>query len=131
MIEKGEDFIQLCELNGDGDIVFTSDYLRAMKGLNNGPRQLAVELVDSFKSEHKNLLDYFGEEEQETDKYTGLDGDPMDVREDICELQAYKNIAGYDSLDGDWYRDLYRAKLLSIKLPKRLIQQYVKSAKKR
>ena len=130
MVTKKEDLVGLCELNDDGDIVFTREYLRLMKGFNGGPRRFAVMLIDQFKTEHSNLLDYFGEDDSEVDRYTGLDTDPFDVRNDIPELCAFKNPAQVKGLDSDWYRDLFRAKLLSIKLPRRLIQEYVKAAMK-
>jgi len=36
----------------------------------------------------------------------------------------------FEGLDSEWYRDIMRAKLMSLKLPKKLIEQYVEIAKK-
>ncbi len=53
----------------------------------------------------------------------------MDVREDIPEMWEYYEIP-FEGLSSEWYRDVMRAKLVSLKLPKKLIESYVKVALK-
>jgi hypothetical protein len=75
------------------------------------------------------MLDYFGPDDSEKDTYTGIDGDPMDVREDITDVWDYKDLTAV-GMDAEWYRDMMRAKLVSIKVPERLIKAYIKAANK-
>ncbi|MFA5024280.1 MAG: hypothetical protein WC523_04950 [Patescibacteria group bacterium] len=77
----------------------------------------------------QDILNYFGPEDAETDKYDGIDGHPMDVKEDVTDLWSYYG-KPYDGLDGEWYRDVLRSKLITLKLPERIIKEYVKVAKK-
>ena len=128
MITKDEVMVSICELDTDGEIIFTSEYLKLFKGLNNEARKFAALLITQWSGEYHNILDYFGPEDQDQDKYDGIDGNPMDVREDITDLWEYY-AKPYD-LPAEWFRDVLRSKLITIKLPKRLIEQYVKVAKK-
>jgi hypothetical protein len=128
MIYKDEQYIQLCEFDDTGEIKFTREFLAATKDFP-GIRKLTAHLISHWDPEYTTMLDYFGPDDSESDKYTGIDGDPMDVREDITDLWSYKGIP-FDGLDSEWYRDVMRAKLISIKLPERLIKEYVKAANK-
>ena len=128
MIYKDEKWIQLCELDDAGEIRFTSEFLAATKEFP-GTRKLTAHLVSHWDPEYATMLDYFGPDDSETDKYTGIDGDPMDVREDIADLWSYKGLP-IEGLEPEWYRDIMRAKLVSLKLPERLIKEYIKAANK-
>ena len=75
------------------------------------------------------MLDYFGPDDAEEDWYTGIDGEPMDVGELLPDLWECKNIP-FENLDSEWHRDIMRAKLITLKLPKKLLEDYVKAAKK-
>jgi hypothetical protein len=128
MIYKDEQLIQIAEFDDAGEIRFTKELLEATKDLP-GVRKFVSQLVSHWGPEYATMLDYFGPEDSETDKYTGLDTDPFDCREDICDLWDYKDLATFQ-LNSEFYRDIMRAKLVSIKLPERLIKEYIKAANK-
>jgi len=129
MIAKDEECVNICELDNDGEICFTQEYLELAGELGWGARKFAAHLISHWTNDFQSLLDYFGPDEDEDDKYTGIDGDPMDVKEDVTDLWEYYGHP-YDGLEGEWYRDILRSKLISIRLPKRLIRDYVNIAKK-
>lgn len=129
MITKDEDWVSICEFDKDGEIVFTQDYLKLFKGLNGEARRFAAQLITQWTNDFISILDYFGPEDQEEDKYSGVDGEPMDVREDTTDLWEYYG-KPYEGLSGEWHRDVLRSKLINLKLPARIIKEYVKLAKK-
>lgn len=129
MIYNNEEYINIAELNKDNEIKFTQAFLEATTQLGGNRRRFASKLISHWSNDLSTLLDYFGPDDQEADLYTGLDTDQFDVREDIPELWEYHELAG-DGLDAEWYRDVLRAKLVSIRLPTRLIESYVKIALK-
>lgn len=129
MISNNDEFVQVAQLNNDGDLVFTPEYLEAMKEVSHLTRRFASQLMTHFGNEYTTLLDYFGPDDTEKDIYSGIDGEPMNVREDITDLWEFQELS-FESLQGEWYRDVLRAKLASLRLPKKLITQFVKAAKK-
>lgn len=129
MIASDEEWVSICKLDDDGEICFTDEYLEATSDLGWGARKFAAHLITHWSLEFQSILDYFGPDDAEEDLYSGIDGEPMDVKEDITDLWEYYGIP-YDGLEGEWYRDILRAKLITIKLPKRLIKEYVKVAEK-
>lgn len=123
-----KDWVQICEVC-DGEIRFTKEYLVLTECLGNGARKFAAHLATNWDKVFENTLDYFGPDDAETDWYTGVNGDAMDVNEDIpeyCEVQGKP----FADLDKEWHRDLFRARLVTLRLPKRLIEEYVKLAQK-
>jgi len=124
-----EEWVTICKMDADGEICFTQEYLDLTNELGGGARQFAAHLITHWDAEFQSMLDYFGSDEDDEDRYSGIDGEPMDVREDITDLWEYYG-KPFDGLEGEWYRDVLRAKLLTIKLPKRLIAEYVRVAKK-
>ena len=129
MIHKDEPMIAICKFNEAGEICFTAEYLELMKDVG-GARAFASRLISWWEGEGMgSLLDYFGPDDEENDKYSGIDGEGMDVRGDICDLMEYKDLC-CAGLDSEWHRDLLRAKLVSIRLPVKLVKAYVKAAKK-
>lgn len=125
MIRSDEEWVQICKLD-ELDIVFTEEFLEATKDLGGATRSFAAQLVTHWDPEFSRMLDYFGPEDAEEDVYTGVDGDPMDVREDIPYLWEIRNLP-ISGLTCEWYRDIMRSKLITLKIPKRLIAQYVKA----
>lgn len=122
------DWVQICCVV-DSEICFTPSYLNLTKSLGWGARKFAAQLITHWEPRFQHLLDYFGPEDAEEDWYSGIDGEPMDVGELLPELWECENIP-VKGLDSEWHRDMLRAKLLSIKLPKKLIEKYVEAAKK-
>jgi hypothetical protein len=129
MIFPDEDWVNICKFDDNGEICFTEEYLDLTSDLGPGSRRFAAHLITHWNDDFQNILDYFGPDEDEEDRYSGIDGEPMDVREDITDLWEYYG-KPYDGLEGEWYRDVLRSKLITIKLPKRVIKEYVKIAKK-
>lgn len=125
MIYSDDEWVQLCKLDDDSEICFTEEYLELMEEIPGDARPFASQLISHWGIEHKTLLDYFGDPDLPDDQYSGLDGEPMDVHADKMDLLEYYAPV-CDGLDAEWYGDMYRAKLLSIKLPKRLIKEYIK-----
>ena len=121
--------INICYYDVDGEIHFTSEFINLTKDIPDR-RSLACALTNWWHLENiPSLLNYFGPLDQD-DVYDGIDGHAMGIDPDICELMEYKDAAGVDEsphsgLSAEWYRDLLTAKLVSIKLPERLIQDYV------
>lgn len=129
MISKDEEWVSICKQDDDGEICFTDEYLELTGELGWGARKFAAHLITHWDLEFQTILDYFGPDELEEDLYSGIDGEPMDVREDVTDLWEYYG-KPYDGLEGEWYRDVLRSKLITLKLPKRLITEYVKIAQK-
>jgi hypothetical protein len=128
MIRSDENWIALCEQDEEGRICFTKEYLDVTKDLGGGARKFAALLITHWNKDFQSLLDYFGPEDLEEDLYSGIDGEPMDVREDVTDVWAYYG-EPFDGFDGEWYRDILRSKLITFKLPERLIKEYVRIAK--
>lgn len=125
---KPDEWVQICYVK-DNEICFTQEYLNLTRKLGWGARKFAAHLVCHWDRKFESALDYFGPEEAEEDWYSGIDGEPMDVGELHAEQFEYQGIPVPD-LDNEWYRDIMRAKLVSLKLPKRLIEEYVNKAVK-
>ena len=122
------DWITLCCVK-ENEICFTPEYLNLTKSLGWGARKFAAHLITHWERNFENTLDYFGPEEVEKDWYSGIDGEPMDVGELLADTLETRGIP-YEGLDSEWHRDVMRAKLLTIKLPFRLITEYVNTINK-
>ena len=129
MIYKDDEWISICEFDAENEICFTKEYLELTKCLGWGARKFAAHLITHWDLEFQTMLDYFGSPDEETDKYSCVDGEPMNVKEDVTDLWEYYG-KPYEGLEGEWYRDILRSKLITIRLPKRLIKTYVDVAKK-
>lgn len=129
MIVPDEKWVKICEFDDEGEICFTQEYLDLTSEFSGGARRFAAHLITHWDDEHQSILDYFGSDEQEEDTYSGIDGEPMDVREDVTDLWEYYG-KPYDGLEGEWYRDVLRSKLVTLQLPERIIKEYVKVANK-
>jgi hypothetical protein len=123
-----KDWIQICHVV-ENEICFTQEYLNIIKCLGWGARKFAAHLITHWEPKYQNVLDYFGPEEAEEDWYSGIDGEPMDVSELIADLWEVHGLP-IEGLDGEWHRDMMRAKLISLKLPRKLIEQYVEIVQK-
>ena len=129
MIDPKEEMVQIAEFNEDSEIVFTEEYLKVTGDIGGGGRKLAAHLISHWDKSFSNMLDYFGPDSSAKDWYTGSDGDPMDVREDTPEMWEYYDLP-FEGLGSEWYRDIMRAKLVSLKIPKRLIDIFVEAVNK-
>jgi hypothetical protein len=129
MIFKDEECVQVAEIGNDGEIRFTKEMLELT---NNFPglRKFVARLISHWEGDMLDtMLDYFGSDEAEGDQYSGIDGEPMSVRTDIPDLWSYKDLP-IPGLSSEWYQDIMLAKLVSIKIPERLIKEYIKASNK-
>lgn len=123
---KPEDWVQICYVK-DNELCFSKDYLNLTQKLGWGARKFVAHLITHWDKKFETALDYFGPEEAEEDWYSGIDGESMDVGESHAEQFEYHEIP-IPKLESEWYRDIMRAKLTTLKLPKRLIEEYVELA---
>lgn len=120
---KPDEWIPLCCVK-DNEICFTQEYLNLTKSLGYGARKFASHLITYWDKSFENNLDYFGPDEAEEDWYSGIDGEAMDVGELLADTLEVREVP-CKNLDSEWHRDIMRAKLLTIKLPEKLIKDYV------
>lgn len=128
-IHSEDTWIQVAEYNEDREIVFTKEYLDATRKMGGMARKFAAMLISHWDLKLSKMLDYFGPEDFEDDLYSGIDGDPMDVVEDIPEIWEYHDMP-FPGLDSEWYRDIMRAKLVSLRVPLQLINKFAEAANK-
>ena len=127
MISKDDKLVSICYLDADNDLHFTDEFIHLTRDLPNR-RAFACQLISWWDVDHvSSLLDYFGPPDKD-DIYDCIDENSMGIDPDICELMEYKEVA-LPNLNADWYHDLLVAKLVSIKLPERLIKEYVEAKK--
>jgi len=124
-----KDWVQICCVEND-ELCFTKEYLSLTSSLGWGARKFAAHLITHWTKNFENTLDYFGPTDSEEDLYSGIDGEPMGISELIGD-QFENNSILFDGLDSEWYRDIITAKLITLRLPKKLIEQYVKVAVKK
>ena len=127
MISSNEDLIQICNVV-DGELVFTKEYLNEMRIVSGSARKFASHLAGGWDKDSGKLLDYFGPDELDEDIYSGVDGEPMD----ICEILPFRlamNDTFMPGLTADWYRDVIRFRLVNLKIPKRIIKEYLDKLK--
>jgi len=126
MLYSDEEIINICELDENNNIKFTKEYLELTKLIGYKAKELAAYLITDFVKENATLLDYFGPEDNETDIFTGQLNGPQDVDINKMELWSIYERAG-KNLPGEWYQDLLRSKLISLRVPTKLIKSYIKS----
>ena len=125
---KTEEWVKLAEMGDDNEIRFTKEWMDITQDLCGERRRFTSLLITHWDLSLASMLDYFGPDELEKDLYTGVDGEPMDVREDIPSLWEYKEMP-FEGLSSEWYRDVMRAKLITLSLPVRLVNEYAKAYK--
>lgn len=122
------EWVQICCVK-DNEICFTTSYLELTKCLGWGARKFTAQLITHWEPKFQHMLDYFGPDDIDEDWYTGVDGEGMDVAELLPDLWETQDMP-FPGLDSEWHRDILRAKLVSLKLPKKLIETYVAAAQK-
>lgn len=141
-LSRNEDWIQIAALNERDEILFTSDFLDVMGDLGWEAKAFVGHLLGLWFDPFEHTLDYFGGakvtlDQPGTFKSGGL-REPLDVVEYWATTWVEKG--SFDSptheagtglgLGPDWYRDILRSKLVSIRLPKRLLVEYREALKK-
>jgi hypothetical protein len=137
MIHHDEVWVQIASLDNRNQITFTEEFLEIMGELGWEAKAFAGHLLGLWYDPFEHMLDYSSGEARVTADQPGTFDraglrEPQEVVEYWAEIwsqqdkfdePAHKAGTGLD-LDVGWYRDVLRAKLVSIRLPRRLLVAY-------
>ena len=137
MIRHDEPWVQIASLDDQNRIYFTDAFLEIMGDLGWEAKAFVGHLLGLWYDPFEHMLDYAsGEARLTTDQpgtfERGSLSEPQEVVEYWAEIWSqhdnfhkppHKAGTGLD-LTVDWYRDVLRAKLVSIRLPRRLLVAY-------
>lgn len=135
-ISRNEDWVSVAELNERDEICFTSEFLALMGDLGWEAKAFVGHLLGLWYDPFEHMLDYFGGATHSRDQPGQVNGGGLNQPQDVVEYWAVdwsKNGkcsepphgAGTGlGLDVGWYRDVLRAKLVSLRLPRRLLLEY-------
>lgn len=136
-ISRKEQWVQIAELDDLDQIRFTVEFQDIMGDLAWEARAFVGHLLGLWYDPFEHILDYTsGEAKYSKDQPGTFDRNSLDEPQDVVEYWATRwsendkshsppHEAGTGlGLDVDWYRDVLRSKLVSIKLPKRLLIAY-------
>ncbi len=136
-ISRDEEWIQVAELDAENRICFTAEFQALMGELGWEAKAFVGHLLGLWYDPFEHILDYgSGEAQASADQPGEFDRNALDEPQDVVEYWAVewsKNDNAHEppheagtglGLSVDWYRDVLRAKLVSIKLPKRLLVEY-------
>jgi len=141
-ISQKDEWVQIAALNERDEILFTPEFLGTMGELGWEAKAFVGHLLGLWYDPFEHVLDYFSGQAKETaDQPGNCDGD-LHGRQDVVEYWAktwaekgkfhkpsHEAGAGL-GLGPDWYRDVLRSKLVSLRLPKRLLVEYREALKK-
>jgi hypothetical protein len=137
MIHHDEPWIQIASLNNQDQIYFTDEFQEIMGELGWEAKAFVGHLLGLWYDPFEHMLDYSsGEAKFTRDQPGDFDRNGLDEPQDVVEYWAehwsrnqnahhpsHEAGTGLD-LGVEWYRDVLRAKLVSIRLPKRLLLEY-------
>ena len=136
-ISRNEQWVQVAELNDQDQIRFTLEFQHLMGDLGWGAKRFVGHLLGLWYDPFEHMLDYgSGEARHSGDQPGQFDRNPLDEPQDVVEYWAMEwskndnchepsHLAGTGlGLNVDWYRDVLRAKLVSLRLPRRLLIEY-------
>jgi hypothetical protein len=137
MIYHDEPWVQIAYLNEYNQIYFTDEFLEIMGELGWEAKAFVGHLLGLWYDPFEHMLDYASGEARVTADQPGLFEkggltDPQDVVEywavtwsqnDNAQQPAHEAGTGL-ALSVEWYRDVLRAKLVSLRLPRRLLIAY-------
>jgi hypothetical protein len=134
---RNEQWVQVAELDEGDQIYFTKEFQDLMGELGWEAKAFVGHLLGLWYDSFEHILDYTtGEAKYSKDQPGAYDRNGLDEPQDVVEYWAKRwsendkfhhpsHEAGTGlGLDVAWYRDVLRAKLVSIKLPKRLLIVY-------
>ena len=141
MIHHEEQWVQIASLDDQDCIYFTDEFLEIMGELGWEAKAFVGHLLGLWYDPFEHMLDYgsgeakFTADQPGTFQRSGLD-EPQDVVEYWAEVWSQNDSFHEPSheagtglgLDTEWYRDVLRAKLVSLRLPKRLLVAYKERA---
>ncbi|MBC7813987.1 MAG: hypothetical protein H7175_22730 [Burkholderiales bacterium] len=136
-IAHDEEWIQIATLNQHNQIYFTPEFIDLMGELGWSAKALVGHLLGLWYDPFEHMLDYgSGEAKYSQDQPGEFDRNDLTEPQDVVEYWAVhrsKNPNAYEpthlsgaglGLSVDWYRDVLRAKLVSLRLPKRLLVDF-------
>ncbi len=136
-IHREEDWVRLVALDDHDQIRFTPEFRELMSDLGWEAKAFVGHLLGLWYDPFEHLLDYTsGEATCSPDQPGQFDRNGLDESQDVVAYWAVDwskhgkyhqppHQAGSGlSLDVAWYRDVLRAKLVSLRLPRRLLLAY-------
>ncbi len=137
MISRHDEWIQIAALDEEDRIYFTEEYRQIMGMLGWEAKAFAGHLLGLWYDPFEHMLDYGSGEAKHTEDQSGrFDRNALGDAQDVVEYWAVhwsRNGNHHDppheagtglDLPVAWYRDVLRAKLVSLRLPKRLLTAY-------
>ena len=136
-VSRHEAWVQIAELDAHDQIRFTREFQELMGELGWEAKAFVGHLLGLWYDPFEHLLDYSSGEAATTPDQPGeFDRNGLDEPQEVVEYWAmswsmYPNAhspsheAGTGlGLNAAWYRDILRAKLVSLRLPERLLIAY-------
>jgi hypothetical protein len=140
-VSRNDEWIQIAALSERDEIFLTPEFLAVMGELGWEAKAFVGHLLGLWYDPFEHTLDYWGDAKATRDQPGRFDGD-IEGSQDVVEYWAaiwaangkfheppHKAGTGL-GLGPDWYRDVLRSKLVSIRIPKRLLVEYRESVKK-
>ena len=136
-VSRNEVWVQIAYLDGQDQIRFTCEFQALMGALGWEAKAFVGHLLGLWYDPFEHMLDYgSGEATTTLDQPGEFDRNGLDEPQDVVEYWATRwsvhskmhrpsHEAGTGlELDSAWYRDILRAKLVSLRLPERLLIMY-------
>ncbi|MBN1485749.1 MAG: hypothetical protein JXA37_13630 [Chloroflexia bacterium] len=136
-ISQREEWVQIARLDENEQIWFTDSFRELMGDLGWDAKAFVGHLLGLWYDPFEHLLDYSsGEASLSSDQPGEYDRNGLDKPQEVVEYWAAcwsRHEKGHEppheagtglGLDVDWYRDVLRAKLVSLRLPRRLLVAY-------
>ena len=136
-ISRNEEWVQIAELDEDDRIHFTPAFRELMNDLDWEAKAFVGHLLGLWYDPFEHMLDYTSGEARHSEDQPGqFDRNGLDESQEVVEYWAEgwsKNDQNHQApheagtgldLDTAWYRDILRAKLVSMRIPKRLLLTY-------
>jgi len=136
-VSRKEEWVQVAELDETDQIWFTAQFRAIMGKLGWQAKAFVGHLLGLWYDPFEHMLDYTSGEAIFSEDQPGVfDRNDLDGPQDVVEFWAkiwsendkfYKppHEAGTGlGLDVSWYRDILRAKLVSLRIPKRVLVAY-------
>ena len=136
-ISGKEEWVRIAELDEQDRIFFTPQFREIMGQLGWEAKAFVGHLLGLWYDPFEHMLDYTnGEATQTKDQPGSFDRNDLDRPQEVVEywtLQWSRNEPCHEppheaglgmGIDASWYRDVLRAKLVSLRIPKRLLIEY-------
>ena len=136
-ISRNEEWVQIAELDEDDQIHFTLAFRELMSDLGWEAKAFVGHLLGLWYDPFEHMLDYTSGEARHSEDQPGrFDRNGLDEPQEVVEYWAErwrKNDQNHQppheagtglELDTAWYRDILRAKMVSMCIPKRLLLAY-------